>query len=290
MAGGGPGLEQVGLVTRPVQIIRPPSLSMWTIGEHVARLMQSRDLIYTLTLHRISLRYKQSVLGYLWAVLHPVILMLLYTIIFSRIANVPTQGMPYPIFAFSALLPWTFFSNGLSGATVGLTAHSNLLSRVYFPREILPLSFVFAASVDFLIASGILVILMSYYGVHVTASALWGIPAILTLVVFLIGIALFASALQVRFRDVGMAMPLILQAWMFATPIAYSLTSVPKNLRYLYDLNPLVGIMETFRGALLHGSSPDWMLLAKSFVVSVVVAVASYAWFKRVEATFVDVI
>src|SRR5258705_7832827 len=131
MAGGGPGLEQVGLVTRPVQIIRPPSLSMWTISEHVARLMQSRDLIYTLTLHRISLRYKQSVLGYLWAVLHPVILMLLYTIIFSRIANVPTQGMPYPIFAFSALLPWTFFSNGLSGATVGLTAHSNLLSRVY---------------------------------------------------------------------------------------------------------------------------------------------------------------
>jgi lipopolysaccharide transport system permease protein len=274
----------------PVQIIRPPSFSMWAIAGHLARLMECRDLLYTLTLHRVSVRYKQSVLGYFWAVLHPVSLMLIYTVIFSRFVNVPTHGTPYAIFAFSALLPWTFFSNGLSGATMGLAAHSNLLSKVYFPREIVPISYVFAAFVDFLIASGVLVLLMLYYGVPLTASAVWGVPAILTLALFLIGIALFASAVQVRFRDVGVAMPLLLQVWMFATPVVYSLASVPKSLRYLYDLNPLVGITETFRGALLHGSAPDWVLLGKSLAVSLIVLIAAYAWFKHVEATFVDVI
>jgi lipopolysaccharide transport system permease protein len=258
------------------------------MGQHLARLMQCRDLLYTLTLHRISLRYKQSVLGYFWAVLHPVLLLLLYTAIFSRLATVPTHGLPYPVFAFSALLPWTFFSNGLSGATLGLPAHSNLLSRVYFPREILPLSYVLAALLDFLIASVVLVILMFYYGFRLTASALWVIPAMLTLTVFLTGIALFTSALQARFRDVGLAMPLLLQVWMFATPVVYSRASVPQGFQRWYDLNPLVAIMETFRGALLHGAFPDRMLLVEGVTISLMVAVVSYAWFKHVEATLVD--
>ena len=277
-------------MTEPVQNIRPPSFSLWDIGRHLLRLLQCRDLLYTLTLHRISVRYKQSVLGYFWAILHPVMLMVLYTIIFSRLAKVPTHGMPYAIFTFSALLPWTFFSNGLSGATVGFPANSSLLTRVYFPREILPLSYVLAAFLDFLIASLILVFLMFYYGVRPTAAALWVLPAILTLAAFLSGVALFTSALQVRFRDVGMAMPLLLQTWMFATPVVYSLGSVPKSLRSVYDLNPLVGIMDTFRGALLHGTSPDWVLLGKSMAVSLVVIVAAYAWFKHVEGEFADVI
>jgi lipopolysaccharide transport system permease protein len=223
-------------------------------------------------------------------VLHPVLLLLLYTTIFSRLVTVPTHGAPYAIFAFTALLPWTFFSNGLSGATIGLPAHSNLMSKVYFPREILPLSYVLAAFLDFLIASVVLAALMFYYGFRLTASALWVIPAMLILSVFLTGIALFASALQARFRDVGVAMPLLLQVWMFATPVVYSRASVPQSLRPWYDLNPLVAIMETFRGALLHGASPDRMLLAECLAVSLLVAVVSYAWFKYVEATLVDVI
>jgi len=275
---------------RPIQIIRPPSFSMWALGQDLARLVQCRDLLYTLTLHRISVRYKQSVLGYFWAVLHPVLLLLLYSIIFSRLVIVPTHGAPYAIFAFSALLPWTYFSNGLSGATMGLPAHSNLMSKVYFPREILPLSYVLAALLDFLIASVVLVALMFYYGFRLTASALWVIPAMITLTVFLTGLALFTSALQARFRDVGVAMPLLLQVWMFATPVVYSRASVPQGLRHWYDLNPLVAIMETFRSALLHGPFPDPMLLAECLAVSLLVVVVSYAWFKHVEATLADVI
>jgi lipopolysaccharide transport system permease protein len=278
------------LTARPVQIIRPPSFSMRATGQHLARLLQCRDLLYTLTLHRISVRYKQSVLGYFWAVLNPVLLLAIYTIIFSRLVTVPTHGVPYAIFAFSALLPWTFFSNGLSGATIGLPAHLNLMSKVYFPREILPLSYVLAAFLDFLIASMLLAALMFYYGFRLTASALWVIPAMLTLAVFLTGMALFTSALQARFRDIGVAMPLLLQVWMFATPVVYARASVPQGLRHLYDLNPLVAVVETFRGALLNGSSPDRLLLAECITISLLVAVISYSWFKHVEATLMDVI
>jgi lipopolysaccharide transport system permease protein len=249
-----------------------------------------RDLLYTMTLHRISVRYKQSVLGYFWAVLHPVLLLAIYTVIFSRLVVVPTHGAPYALFAFSALLPWTFFSNGLSGATIGLAAHSYLMSKVYFPREILPLSYVLASFVDFSIASGVFAALMFYYGFRLTVSALWVVPAMIALTVFLAGIALLTSALQARFRDVGVAMPLLLQVWMFATPVVYSRSSVPQGFRHLYDLNPLVAIMETFRSALLNGPSPDRMLLAECLTVSLLVAVGSYLWFKHVEATLVDVI
>jgi lipopolysaccharide transport system permease protein len=262
---------------------------MRVMGQHIVRLVQYRDLLYVLTLHRISVRYKQSVLGYFWAVLHPVLLLLLYTIIFSRVST-PARGVPYVVFAFSGLLPWTFFSNGLSGATVGLPAHSNLMSKVYFPREILPLSYVLAAFLDFLIASLMLVVLMIYYDIPLTARSLWIIPAMITLTTFLTGIALFASALQTRFRDVGVAMPLLLQVWMFATPVVYSRASVPESWRLCYDLNPLVAIIESFRGALLHGSFPDPTLLAECLLVSLLVLLVSYLWFKHVEATLMDVI
>jgi lipopolysaccharide transport system permease protein len=277
-------------MTPAVQIIQPPSFSIRATTRHLARLAQCHDLLLTMTLHRISVRYKQSVLGYFWAVLHPALLLLLYTAVFSRLVTVPTHGTPYAIFAFSALLPWTLFSNGLSGATIGLPAHSNLMSKVYFPREILPISYVLAAFVDFLVASALFTALMIYYNFHLTVNAVWVIPAILILTIFLTGTALFTSVLQARFRDIGMAMPLVLQLWMFATPVVYSRASVPQNWRRWYDLNPLVAIIEIFRGALLHGISPDPMLLAKCLAVSLLVAMVSYTWFKHVEATLADVI
>ena len=277
-------------MTPPVQIIRPPSFSILAMGSQLARLMQFRDLLRAMTLHRISVRYKQSLLGYFWAILHPLLLMLIYTIIFSRFVKVRTDGIPYALFAYCALLPWTLFSNGLTGATLGLPANSNLLSKVYFPREIVPLSYVFAAFADFLMAFLVLILLMFHYGISLSFAALWAIPAILTLTVFLIGTSLITSAVQVRFRDVGMALPLLLQVWMFATPVVYSLSSVPRSMRFLYDLNPLVGVVETFRGALLHGAEPDWALLGKSFSISLAVILVGYALFKHAEATFVDVI
>lgn len=277
-------------MTPAVQIIQPPSFSIRTTTQHLARLAQCRDLIFTMTLHRISVRYKQSVLGYSWAVLHPALLLLLYTAIFSRVVTVPTHDAPYAIFAFSALLPWTFFSNALTGATIGLPAHSNLMSKVYFPREILPISYVLAAFVDFLIASAVFAALMVYYKFHLTVNAVWVIPAMLILTIFATGTALFTSVLQARFRDMGMAMPLLLQLWMFATPVVYSRASVPQNWRRWYDLNPLVAIVETFRGALLYSVSPDLMLLTECLAVSLLVAIVSYTWFKHVEATLADVI
>jgi lipopolysaccharide transport system permease protein len=277
-------------MARNVEVIRPPSFALWDVVKHLARLVQFRDLLCTMTLHRLSVRYKQSALGYFWAILHPLILMLVYTVIFSRFVRVQTYGVPYVVFAFSALLPWTLFSNGLTGATMGLPAHSNLLSKVYFPHEIVPLSYVLAAFVDFVLASVVLALLMFHYGISLTVGTLWAVPAILTLTVFLIGTALFCAAIQVRFRDMGVALPLVLQAWMFATPVVYSLSSVPKYLRFLYDFNPLVGVIETFRGALLQGAAPDWILLTKAFSVSIVVALIAYAGFKHAEATFVDVI
>jgi len=274
----------------PAQIIRPPSFSFGMLRQHLTRLVQFRDLLYVLTVHRINIRYKQSILGYCWAILHPALLVLIYTVMFSRFVRVPTDGMPYALFAFSALLPWTFFSNGMSGATIGLVSHSHLLLKVYFPREILPLSYVFAALADFLTASGVFAMLMLYYGVSVTINVLWAIPAILTLTVFLTGLTLLTSAFQVRFRDVGVALPLVLQVWMFATPVVYSLASVPAKLRFWYDFNPMVGIVETFRGAVLHGASANWTLLGGSFAISLTLAIGAYIWFKHVEATFADII
>jgi lipopolysaccharide transport system permease protein len=216
--------------------------------------------------------------------------MVIYTVIFSRFVQLPSRGVPYTVFAFSALLPWTFFSTGLSTATMGLVSHSNLLLKVYFPREIIPLSYVFAAFADFLLASLVLSILMLYYRVPITPRILWTIPAIATMTVFLTGLALLVSAFQVRFRDVGLAMPLVLQIWMLASPVVYSLASVPVKLRGWYDVNPMVGIVETFRRALLQGASPDSGLLGWSFAVSLATAFGAYVWFKHVEKTFADII
>lgn len=271
-------------------VLRPPSFSPGAIGQQLLKLVRFRDLLLTLTLHRIAVRYKQSVLGYYWATLYPLLLMIIYTIIFGRFAHVQTNGLPYAVFAFSALLPWTFFSNALSTATLGLVSHSNLVLKVSFPREIIPLAYVFAALIDFLLASLILAAMMFYWRVPVTPNILWVAPAMLTLLVFASALALFLSAFQVRFRDVGMAMPLLLQLWMFATPVVYPLSSVPAKFRTWYDLNPMVGIVETFRAAVLHSAHPRLGLLTWSLFSSVVLALAAYLWFKHVETTFADII
>ena len=275
---------------RPIQVIRPPEFSLPAIYGHLKTLAQRRDLLISLTVHRLRVRYKQSVLGYLWAVLQPLLLMLIYTFVCSYLVKVPTNGTPYAIFAFSALLPWTFFSNGLSNATAGLITHSNLLSKVSFPRECVPLSYVIAAFADFLVASTILAALMLYYRIPLSMNFLWVIPAIVTLLLTLTGVALLVSAVNVRFRDVGVALPLVLQLWMFATPVVYSLSSVPHKLRFWYDLNPMVCVIDTFRGAVLNGAAPDLALMGETFVMSLMIAASAYVWFKSVEANMADLI
>jgi lipopolysaccharide transport system permease protein len=275
---------------RRVTTIRAPSLTLKGLAGDLSKLVQYRDLLYTLSVHRIKVRYKQSVLGAAWAILQPLSLMLIYTLIFSLIVRMPTGGTPYAVFAYAALLPWTFFSTALVNATNGLVTHAQLITKVYFPREILPLTYVIASLFDFLIASTVFAGLMLYYHVALTPRALYVLPIILILTCFVTAISLFFSATQVRFRDIGVAMPLLLQLWMFATPVVYPLSAVPARLQAVYKLNPMVGLIENFRQVTLYGASPDLTLLGLSTLISVVLLVAAYVYFKRVEATVADVI
>ena len=275
---------------RPTTILRAPSFSLVALGRAVIRLFHYRDLLFTLSVHRLKVRYKQSVLGPAWALLQPLALMLIYTVIFSRIARVPTGGAPYAIFAYSALLPWTYFSTALSTATNSLVSHFSLVTKVYFPREILPLTYVVAALVDFLVASIVLGLMLAYYRVPLTANLIYAIPTLAVLTAFAIAVSLLLCAVQVRYRDIGVAMPLALQLWMFATPVVYPLSLVPARLRSLYILNPMVGVVEGFRRVILEGKAPDFQSLAMSTVVSLLLLPIAYIYFKRVEATVADII
>jgi lipopolysaccharide transport system permease protein len=275
---------------RPATIIGPPTVSLTSLAQAIRELIEYGDLLLTLSAHRLKVRYKQSLLGPAWAVLQPLLLMLIYTVVFSRIVRVPSEGIPYALFAYTALLPWTYFSTSLSSATNSLVSHFNLITKVYFPREILPLTYVLAGLVDFVVASLVLGALMIHYHVSLTLNAILAIPTIAVLTVFTIAVALVLSAIQVRFRDIGVAMPLILQLWMFLTPIVYPLSVVPDRLRGLYELNPMVGIIESFRRVILQGSPPDFHALGVSTAVSVVLLPIAFMYFRHVETTVADII
>lgn len=282
--------RQADTHARPVTVIRPPSFSVATLWQSAVRLAQYRDLLYTLSAHRLQVRYKQSVLGPLWAILQPLALLLIYNVIFGRLAKVESEGIPYTLFAFVALLPWTCFSTAVSSATNSLVSHFNLVTKVYFPREILPLTYVIAALVDLAAGGVILAGLMAYHHVSPTIHALWVIPLTGVMFVLALAVSLVLSAIQVRFRDIGMGMPLLLQVWMFATPVVYTLTAVPDRWRSLYMLNPMVGVIENFRRVLLHGTPPDLTSLGMSAAASAVLFVAAFLYFKQVEATMADVL
>jgi lipopolysaccharide transport system permease protein len=277
-------------MARPVKVIHPPSFSLSTIFTGLRTLLQYSDLLYTLSLFRLSVRYKQSALGWTWAALQPLALMGIYTVIFTRVTTVATSGIPYPVFVFSGLLPWIFFSSTISNAVQGLVLYPNLLTKMYFPREIIPLSYMIASFTDFCIASVILGGLMVHYKVPLTWHMLYAIPIILLLAGFAASIALFFSALQVRFRDVGLAMPFLLQVWMFTVPVVYSLQSVPVKFRGIYLLDPVSGLIDGFRKAVLHGGTPDFRTLAICFGVVMASMPLAYAYFKSSEATMADVI
>lgn len=275
---------------RRIRTIRPASFAPTELFGQLGELAQYTDLLYTLSLHRVKVRYKQSALGFAWAILQPLALMLIYTVIFSIVTRMPSEGTPYSIFVYSALLIWTYFASALGTAANGLVTHVQLITKVYFPREIIPLTYVIASLFDFLIASTVLSGLMLYYRVGVTVQILWVIPITLVATMFTAGLAFLLAATQVRFRDIGIAIPLLMQVWMFATPVIYAYSTVPARLRSLYMLNPMVGIVENFRRVVLQGIGPDLQLLAISTIVSVVLLPASYLYFKHREATMADII
>jgi lipopolysaccharide transport system permease protein len=273
-----------------IQIIRPPSFSLRALRDDLVRLIRYRDFLYTLTLHRIHVRYRQSALGYAWAVIQPVMLVSIYTLVFNHFTKIATGKTPYVIFAFSALVPWLYFSNGLSLATNGIVSNPSLVLRVHFPREILPLSYITAALVDFAIGGCVLGGAMAFYQIPLHGAVVWVLPIMILATIFLTGVALLCSTVHVKYRDVGLAMPFVLQVWLFATPVLYPLQSVPSKLRPYYELNPMAAVVDGFRSAVVLGVTPDLRLLGIAFLMSAAILVLSYALFRRFENTFADYI
>ena len=276
---------------RPRAVVIRPAESAWTgLVDHLRRLPEYTDLLYTLSVHRINVRYRQTALGIAWAVLQPLLMMLIFTGVFSVLAKMPSDGVPYALFAYTALLPWSFFSTALTNATASLVSHTQLITKVYFPREILPLTYVIAALFDFAIGACVLAGLMAWYHFPITGQVANLAPVTLVLGAWVMAVSLVLSAAQVRWRDVGVAMPLVMQLWMFASPVIYPLSVVPHAWRSWYLLNPMAGIISSFRDVLLQGSQPDPVPLRYAVVVTAIALPAAYLVFKRAEATMADLV
>jgi lipopolysaccharide transport system permease protein len=271
-------------------IIRPASSGWLRIDDHVRRLNEYSDLLYTLAAHRISVRYKQTSLGILWALLQPLLLMTIFTGVFSVLVKIPSDGTPYALFVYAGLLPWTFFSTSVTNAANSLVTHAQLITKVYFPREILPITYLIAGLFDFAIGFLVFLGLITWYEVPLTAHAWSLVPLIALLAAWILTISLVLAALQVRVRDVGVALPVLLQLWMFASPVIYPLNLVPGDWRAWYLLNPMAGIVASMRDILVHGRAPEAEPLRVAYIVIGLTLLPAYLLFKRTEATMADVI
>lgn len=274
---------------RDLLVIRPPGGPLASLVRDLRQLPRYAELLYVLTAHRVRVRYKQSALGLAWAVVQPLLLMLIFTMVYALMASrMSSGGLPYPVFVYAALLPWTFFATSVTNATGSLVGHANLVTKVWFPRELLPVSYVTAAVFDFAVASVLLFALMAWHGVEFRTSAWLGLPIVALIALLALAVGLLAAAVQVRFRDIGLAVPLLLQVWMFLSPVIYPFEQVPARFRGLYALNPMAGLVDGFRRATVQGQPPDWGLLAVSAGTIAVLLPSAYVFFKRVEATLAD--
>lgn len=252
-------------------------------------LWACRELLYFLMWRDVKVRYKQTILGAAWAIIQPLATMLIFTYFFGMLARLPTEGIPAPIFFYSGLLLWTFFSNGVTNGANSLIGNSNLITKVYFPRLIIPAAAVGAGLLDFAIAAILLIPLLAYYGFAVTWSYLLILPLILLTTLFALGVGIWFSALNVKYRDVRHALPFLIQIWMFLSPIIYPSSLVPEQWRWLYFLNPLVGIVEAFRGA-FFGREFSVSALAYSFGFALVMLIYASYMFRRMERSFAEII
>jgi len=271
----------------PVLVIRPTS---GFVPLDLHELWNYRELLYFLTWRDIKVRYKQTIMGIAWAVIQPLFMMLIFTVFFGRLAKIPSDGLPYPIFVFTALLPWQMFSRALTDASTSLVVNERLITKVYFPRLLVPASAVLASLVDFTIALVLLVGMMFYYGI-VPTGAVWTLPLFILLALMTaLGIGFWLSALDATYRDVRYTLPFLTQLWLFATPVVYPASMVPDNWRLLYGLNPMAGVVEGFRWALLgKGGGPD-PLLAVSAIAVLMIFVGGLYYFSRMEETLADVV
>jgi len=271
----------------PVVRIEP---SRGWVSVKLSELWAYRELLYFLAWRDVKVRYKQTVIGIGWTILQPLITMVIFTLIFSRFANIPSDGLPYPVFAYTALLPWNLFAGALNRCTLSLVGSGHLITKVYFPRLIVPVSAVISGLVDFIISFVFLLGIMLWFGIVPTWDAIT-LPIFLLLTLMTaLAVGLWLSALNVRYRDVGHAIPFLIQIWMFLSPVAYPVSLVPEKWRLLYSLNPMAGVIEGFRWALLNKESPDFLVIGVSTVIMIALLFSGLFYFKRMERTFADVI
>jgi lipopolysaccharide transport system permease protein len=279
--------QQNPAVDIPVIRIRPASDRL---ASGLKELWQYRELLYFLIWRDVKVRYKQTAIGAAWAIIQPLMTMIIFTVVFGKFANMPSDGLPYPIFSFAALLPWTYFSKALNQSVSSVVADANLITKVYFPRLLLPLSAVVGGLIDFAIAFVFLLAMMAWYGL----APQWGILLlpffVLLTMLTALSVSVWLSVVNVRYRDVGQAIPFLVQIWLFASPVAYSASVVPENWRFLYNLNPLAGIIEGFRWALLGSQNPPIVSLLSTTLVVLALLYGGIVFFKRMEKTFADVV
>jgi lipopolysaccharide transport system permease protein len=261
-----------------------------SLAADLREIWMYRDLLVLLTRRDISIRYKQSVIGLGWTILQPLVLMTTFSIVFGRFAKLPSDGIPYPLFALCALVPWLYFSRALGGASGSLVGSASLVTKVYFPRLILPLCKTLSGLVDVAVAFGLLALMLAWYRV-VPGWPLLLLPVfVFVALLTALALGLWLTALNVRYRDVAMIVPFITQVWMYVSPIAYSASLIPAKWRWLYSLNPIVGVTEGFRWALLGRTPPDLGPMLVSLGIVLLMFLGGLAYFRRTERTFADVI
>jgi len=271
----------------PAILIRP--ISGW-VALNLRDLWEYRELLYFLVWRDLKVRYKQTVLGVAWVVIQPVFITLVFSVFFGRLVGVPSDGIPYPVFAFCGLLPWQLFAYAVTNASNSLVANDRLITKVYFPRLVIPLSAVLSGLVDFIFAFAVLLAMMAYYGIFPTL-ALWTLPGFLLMAMAsAVGVGLWLSAFNVEYRDVRYTLPFITQLWFFISPVAYPTSLVPEKWRFLYGLNPMTGVVEGFRWALLGTSQSPGAWLGVSVVVTIALLIGGLYYFRRMEKNFADVV
>ncbi|ABS56277.1 ABC-2 type transporter [Methanoregula boonei 6A8] len=273
-------------VTLPTLVIRPPR--KW-VPVDLKELWAYRELIAAFTMRDVKLRYKQTGLGIAWAVLQPLLTMIIFTVVFGGLAHLPSDGVPYPLFVLAALLPWMLFAEGLTRSTTTMVTNSSIMTKVYFPRLIMPLSSILSPLVDFGVSFIILIAMMVYYGFVPTFNIVFLPLFVLLALATSLGVGLWLSALNVRYRDFQYTVPFLIQIWMFASPVVYASSLVPESLRVWYGLNPMAGVIEGFRWALLGSGTPSAMILVSVGMV-ILLLVSGMFYFRRMEQYYADIV
>ena len=262
------------------------------LSEHAERISGSAylELLMNLTRREVKGRYSQSFFGFAWAIVQPLSAMIVFTIVFSRVAKMPSDGVPYPLFAYAALVPWFFFMNSVSSGTLSLITYRNIVTKTYFPREVVPLSQVCSRFIDFFAAAVFYAGFMAYYRVGLGPWALMAPVFFGLLILFTVGFTMATSAINVFYRDVNPVVQMALQFWLYLTPVAYPLSATSSRLRWLYVLNPLTAIVEGFRSSLIFDREPDWYFVSISAAITIVLFASAFVMFKKMDKYFADVI